>query len=122
MKQFKLIAAQGELTITRIGDVPDKISMTGYTAMKSEDGKFVIGHSESGHHHVIDAHGASVDVLDHPPEGMRILRVILQNPTMLEHERPHDTHEPIMPGPGEYEIRIAREYDPYAELARLSAD
>ena len=122
MKQFKLIAAQGEITIRRIGDVPDKIGMTGYTAMKSEDGKFVIGHSETGHHHVIGAQGASVDVLDRPPEGMRILRAILQNPTVLEHQRPHDTHEPIMLDPGEYEIRITREYDPYAELARLSAD
>ena len=122
MKQFKLIAAQGEITIRRIGDVPANKTMKGFTSLKPEHGKFIVGHSETGHHHVIDAQGASIDVLDRPPAGMRVLRAILQNPTMLEHERPHDTHEPIMLDPGEYEIRIAREYDPYAELARLSAD
>lgn len=117
MKSFNRIAAQGEITIRRIKNVP-----SGCTAMKPESGKFIVGHSETGHHHVIDATGASVSVLDRPPEGMRILYAILENPTALEHLRGHDTHEPIMLEPGAYEIRIAREFDHYAELARQSAD
>jgi hypothetical protein len=60
--------------------------------------------------------------MDRPPEGMKILRAILANPTSLDHQRDHDTHESIELAPGEYEIRIAREYDHYAELARQSAD
>jgi hypothetical protein len=122
MKTFTQVAAQGEITIRRIGDVPAKRCVAGYTAMKPDNGRFIVGHSETGHHHVIDAAGASVDVLDRPPEGMRILRAILDKPAALEHLRGHDTHEPVMLQPGEYEFRIAREFDHYGELARQSAD
>ncbi len=123
MKSFQKIAAQGELTIRRIGDLPKSRALpNGYTAMKAEGGKFIIGHSETGHHHVIDAAGASVGVMDCPPEGMRILYMILENPLAVEHLRSHDTHETIVNEPGVYEVRIAREFDHYAELARQSAD
>jgi hypothetical protein len=117
MKSFHKIAAQGEITILRIKEIP-----AGCTPMKAEHGRFVVGHSETGHHHVIDAKGADVMVLDRPPEGMRILYAILENPTSLDHLREHDKHESIALEPGTYEIRIAREFDHYAELARKSAD
>lgn len=124
MKSFLKIAAQGEITIRRIGDVPTKRkTRAGCAPLALEAGKFVIGHSETGHHHVLSSNvGAEVMVLDRPPEGMRILYAILENPTSLDHLRGHDTHESIALPPGEYEFRIAREYDPYAELARQSMD
>lgn len=124
MKSFHKIAAQGEITIRRIGDVPKKrAKRAGCTPLTPEGGKLIIGHSETGHHHVLSRReGAEVMVLDRPPEGMRILYAILENPTSLDHERGHDTHESIALPPGEYEFRIAREYDPYAELARQSMD
>lgn len=117
MKTFTKTAAQGELTVRRIGKLP-----AGCTPMKPESGRYIVGHSETGHHHVIDADGAAVSVLDKPPEGMKILYAILENPSSLVHLREHDTHEPIALEPGVYEIRIAREFDHYAELARQSAD
>jgi hypothetical protein len=124
MLKFNKIAAQGEITICRIGDLPtDRSSPVGFTAMNPEAGKFIIGHSETGHHHVLSRlDGVDVAVMDRPPAGMKILRAILENPTSLDHLRPHDTHESIMLDPGVYEIRIAREFDHYAELARQSAD
>jgi len=124
MLNFKIVAAQGEITIRRIGDLPKKQTIpVGYTLMKPEHGKFIIGHSETGHHHVLSRlDGASIAVMDRPPEGMKILRAILENPTSLDHLRDHDTHESIQLSPGEYEFRIAREFDHYAELARQSAD
>lgn len=124
MKTFKLCAAQGEITIRRMGDVPaDKSVRAGCTAAAVEGGKFIIGHSETGHNHVLSrTDGCHVMVLDRPPEGMRILYAILESPTSLDHQRDHDTHESIMLPPGEYEFRLAREYDPYAELARQSMD
>lgn len=119
MKSFLKVAAQGELTIRRIDSIP-----VGATCepMKPENGKIIVGHSETGHHHVIDIRGASVVELDRPPEGMKILYAILENPTSLDHLREHDTHESIALEPGTYEIRIAREFDHYAELARQSQD
>lgn len=120
MNTFKRVAAQGEITIYRIAKHRKN---AGFTPLPLENGRYVVGHSETGHHHVLDrTDGVQVSVMDKPPEGMRILHAILKNPTKLEHLRPHDTHEPIMLDPGEYEFRIAREYDPYAELARQSAD
>ena len=123
MKIFKNIAAQGEITIRRIGDLPKARKLpVGFAAMKAERGKFIIGHSETGHHHVIDAAGATVGVMEKPPVGMRILYMILENPLALEHLRGHDTHETITNEPGVYEVRIAREFDHYAELERQSVD
>lgn len=121
MKKFVKTAAQGEITIIRLGGLSHKIP-NGCTPLKAESGKFIIGHSETGHHHVMSSAGAEVAVLDSPPEGMRVLYAILKNPTSLVHLRDHDTHEPIIHEPGVYEIRIAREFDHYAELARQSAD
>ena len=124
MKTFNAIAAQGEIMIRRIGDVPTMRGHgLGFTPLALENGRFVIGHSETGHHHVLSSvKGCDVGVMERPPEGMRVLRAILENPTSLHHLRDHDTHESIALPPGEYEFRIAREYDPYAELARQSMD
>lgn len=38
------------------------------------------------------------------------------------YQRLYDTHAPIALQPGCYEIRIGREYDPYADVARRQAD
>ncbi len=121
MKFFQKIAAQGEVTIIRIGDA-HRSTIEG-KSLALEHGKLIIGHSETGHHHVLERFsGASVTILDRAPEGMKILRAILTEPNKLVHERGHDTHETIYLQPGEYEFRIAREFDHYAELARQSVD
>lgn len=121
MKLFQNIAAQGEITIIRIDDAAN--GKPAGRPLALEGGKLIIGHSETGHHHVLErTSGATVTVLDRAPEGMRILHAILSEPNKLIHERSHDTHETIELPPGEYEFRIAREFDHYAELARQSAD
>ncbi|WP_375413062.1 hypothetical protein [uncultured Bradyrhizobium sp.] len=124
MQTFKTAAAQGEITIRRVGDVPAKRALpSGYSNMKPEHGKFIIGHSETGHHHVLErTTGVDIAVMDKAPAGMKILRAILETPNSLIHLREHDTHQTIQLLPGEYEFRIAREFDHYAELARQSAD
>ena len=121
MKTFDRIAAQGEITLIRIGDATG-VPTTGYTPLAPENGKLVIGHSETGHHHVMEPRTAKAFVADKAPEGLRILRLIVEQPTVLEHLRGHDTHEPLMVPPGEYDVRIAREHDPYAQIARRVAD
>lgn len=122
MANFKKIAAQGEITIVRIGDVPKNRKVAG-VPLALENGKLIIGHSETGHHHVLErAADATVTVMKEAPAGMKILHAILTKANSLLHERGHDTHETINLDPGEYEFRIAREFDHYAELARKSAD
>lgn len=119
MKSFKSVAAQGEITIRRVksgAKVEGKL-------LALERGMLIIGHSETQHDHVLEhVRGATVTVSDTAPAGMKILHMILTEANSLVHNREHDTHESIMLEPGEYEFRIAREFDHYAELARQSAD
>jgi hypothetical protein len=119
MKTFKIRAAQGEIQIRRIGNVG--ASFPPATDMNAEKGKMVIGHSETGHHHVLERK-ASVCIAKTAPPGMKILYAILTEPNALIHERDFDTHDPIALAPGVYEFRITREFDPYAQLARQQAD
>jgi hypothetical protein len=123
MKRFYVFAAQGELSIRRLGDLPQSRKLPkGFVILQPENGRLIIGHSETGHHHVIDAAGATVGVMEKPPAGMRVLHMILENPLELKHLRDHDTHGTLTNEPGVYEVRIGREFDHYAELARQSAD
>lgn len=121
MKTFKKCAAQGELTIIRLK--PKATVNKAGTPLALERGHLIIGHSETRHDHVLEHdRGATVTVLDKAPEGMRILHMILKEANYLIHKRDFDTHEPIALAPGEYLVRIGREYDPYAEIARHQAD
>lgn len=113
-----IVGAQGEITIFRIdGGMP-----AGLIAHTEKDrlGRPIISHSESGNHHVLDA---AVDVLEQPnaPEGMRILYALLDKPVALVQDVP-DGHGEHVLQPGLYEMRIAREFDPFAEQARRVAD
>ncbi len=116
MKTFQKIAAQGELTLRKVGKVP-----VGLKRVAAENGRVIVGHSETGHHHLVND---TVEVYEAAtaPAGMRILYAIVKDPASLDHQRPFDTHESIALQPGMYEIRIGREYDPYAEIARQQAD
>ena len=111
------IGAQGEITLFRVTELP-----AGLLPMSEKDkhGRPIISHSESGNHHVLDR---AVDVLEHPspPAGMRILYALLDGPTALIQDA-QDAHGSHMLDPGYVEFRIAREYDPFTEQARLVAD
>lgn len=117
MKTFQNLAAQGEISIRRVDRLPDDV-----TAIAPENGNYIIGHSETGHHHVMTLDRKQVFEAINPPAGMRVLYAILDAPADLVHQRGHDTHETIQIEPGIYEFRLGREYDPYAELARQVAD
>lgn len=105
----KNTAAQGEVYVRRFeGKRPN-----GLVPVKPEGNHFVVAHSETGHHHVMEAGG--VQLLEQTrdvPEGLRILHLIVDKPTTLDHLRPFHTHESLLFEPGEYEIRLAREYTP----------
>lgn len=123
MKEFTKTAAQGEISIYRVGDVAEGAKLPdGFKPMAPEGGLLIVGHSETGHHHVIDAKCGVVGVMDRPPEGMKILKALLTEPTELRHLRGTDTHDSLMLAPGEYEFRIQREFDPYEKLSRQVAD
>lgn len=117
MKQFKIAAAQGEVNVRRIDAMPD-----GLSPVAPEKGVFVVGHSESGNTHVIDAPGVKVmERTKDVPAGMRMLYAIIEQPTALR-QNSATPHAPIALPPGIYSFRISREFDPFSEQARQVAD
>lgn len=105
MRAFKNLAAQGDVMFKRIDNLPK-----GLVEAKSKDGKFVVAHSETGHHHTVLERNAQL-LIDQTNEFIAYLKVDEGGAT-LEHERSFDTHESISFEPGIYEIRRQREYTP----------
>lgn len=110
--------AQGEIYARKIDKLPD--GLVDFKEKKGDD--WIISHSESGHHHLLDGEGVTVmERTKDVPAGMRILYGIIEKPAELRQDAPngHETHSLIE---GFYEFRIAREYDPFSEQARRVAD
>ena len=116
MKTFNKVAAQGEIRITKVESIPKDAAL-----VKPENGKHIIGHSETGHHHVLER-PAEVYSATHPTTGMKVLYAIIKEPNALVHERSFDTHEGCALEPGIYQFNPGREFDPYKEIARKQAD
>lgn len=118
---FKKISAvaQGEVNAYLLeGEMPQ-----GLVEMTDTDksGRPIIGHSESGHHHVLER---ATKVYEDPnaAPGMRTLYAILDDPTALVQDAPGKPHEKQTLPAGLYQFKIAREYDPFTEQARMVAD
>lgn len=109
MKTFVNSAAQGDLLIRRVSAIPANAK-----AMKSEAGKFIVAHSETGHHHVItERPGVQVFTTDDPMVSyLQVVEATEQTEALLEHLRSYDTHETIAIPPGTFELRRQREYTP----------
>lgn len=104
MKTFQNYCAQGDIYIRRVGGLPANA-----IPVEAEHGRVIVTHSETGHHHVMDA--ATVTMFRLPDSIMDCLLVV-DKPTVLEHLRQHDTHEPIQFEKGTYHVRRQREYTP----------
>jgi len=113
-----IVAQQGEAKVYRIDALPKGI--TTKPPQFTASGAAIVSHSENGNHHVI----AGADVMertDNVPAGMAILYAIVKDPTALRQDAP-TPHKEIPLDPGIYEIRVAREYNPFTEQARRVAD
>lgn len=103
---------QGDVMIRRITAIP-----AGAVPSAPIEGKHVVAHSETGHHHVIDSRSAKL-LIDKTNAFIAYLDVA--EPVVLEHLRSFDTHEPYLLPPGRYEVRRQREHTP--EGWRRAAD
>lgn len=110
MKTFSNQAAQGDLLLRRVDAIPQGLKLAPVV-----DGTYIVAHSETGHHHVIDAL-PRVEVYETADPLLSYLRVIEATEeaeaVILRHMRGHDTHAPIVIAPGMYELRRQREYTP----------
>lgn len=112
MKVFQNQAAQGDMLITRIEQMPE-----GLTEAKAKNGYYIIAHSETGHNHVIAQEGVSVFEAANDPF---VLYLKVDNTAELRHLRSFDTHESLKINPGLYRVNRQREYTP--EGFRRAAD
>ena len=113
MLKFNRVSAQGELTITKLDKSPKNIG----EPVAPVHGKLIVGHSETGHHHVVDADCAVLTRIDVFTAYLNVSKL-----TQITHQREYDTHPPIELQPGMYEFRTGREFDPFEEVTRASAD
>lgn len=104
MKTFKNFCAQGDVYIRRVDKLPKDA-----VAVKAEAGRVIVTHSETGHHHVMEAEGVTMYRL---PDSIMDCLLVVDKPTALEHLREHDKHEPIMFDKGIYHVRRQQEYTP----------
>lgn len=113
----RVIGAQGEITIIAIDTLPEGISTKPVERVPLG---WIVSHSESGNHHVLTG-GEVLERTDNVPEGMQVLYALLDGPASLVQDAPvpHDGYD--LPA-GIYELRISREYDPFAEHALRVAD
>lgn len=105
MKTFKKVCAQGDIYITRISKLP-----AGVVPIEPENGRVIVTHSETGHHHVMLKERTKLYQL--PDSIMDIFAEVGPEGDTLEHLRPHDTHQAIAFAPGLYHVRRQREYVP----------
>ena len=113
-----IIGAQGEVTIIKIDQLPENMETKEVERGKSGH---IISHSETGHHHCLTC-GNVMERTNNVPAGMRILYGILDAPGALIQDAPGNPHESYDLSAGIYEFRISREYDPFAEQARIVGD
>lgn len=113
-----LTNSHGEVNFLRIdaGSVP----ADGWEPFNSGEAGFVIGHSESGHNHVLEREGVTIrqrrDSL-----GFTILHAIVTRPTVLRQQAGAPHAEQIVQ-PGEYLITNNIETSPFTKQARRVAD
>lgn len=104
MQTFKNVCAQGDVYIRRIDKLPE-----GVVEVSPENGVVIVTHSETGHHHVMEATKVKMYKL---PNSIMDCLLVVEDPCALEHLRHFDTHEPIMFDKGTYHVHRQREYTP----------
>ena len=113
--------AQGEVLIWMKKYAPEDV-IAGVARLKLadmplENGQMILGHSETGHHHVLEAErqgvaisAAAVALIDAANDTFVELR--LREPCILKHLRSTDTHKAYLLPPGEYIRGIREEQSP----------
>jgi len=110
MRTFKNVCAQGDVLFRKVENFPENECSKVKVGNKNE---LIITHSETGHNHVMTVDNVldrpSVELFNHKDNPL-LAWIKVNKPTVLEHLRSFDTHEPIKFDEGVYEIRRQREY------------
>lgn len=93
----------GEVVLTPVTEVPK--------GKTSKQTSFIVGHSETGHHHVLQ--GTEFEVTE---ISKNELYIRLFQPGKLVHQKQVDKHKTLPVSPGMYKISYKTEYSPWTKL------
>lgn len=111
--------AQGELRMWLKEYAPKEIlnDCRKMTVTSPEDGRLIVAHSETGHHHCIDVIerdneiGANAQrLISQTNEFIAMLNI--KEESLLKHHRVNDNHKAYLLPVGDYVVRIDQEYTP----------
>jgi len=106
MKLVSHVGAQGDVLFIRLDDViPGEAK-----PMPVKGGAHVVAHSETGHHHTVQADG--VVLYEGPSDPFTCYLRVDTSHADVVHLRPFDTHETLRLGQGTWQVRRQREYTP----------
>lgn len=105
MKTIKKVGAQGDVFFQRVDAIPDEAK-----PKQATEGRHIVAHSETGHHHTIQADG--VVLYEGPADPFTCYLRVDGAFADVVHQRPSDTHETLRLGPGTWQVRRQREYVP----------
>jgi hypothetical protein len=103
LKTITTMAAQGDVMFRKVASIPSDAK-----EMKKGD-QIVVGHSETGHHHV--AVGDWLRWFQHPSDPT-VAYLQVDTKADIVHHRDFDTHETVRLDAGNWEIRRQREWSP----------
>lgn len=109
----KTYGRQGELRFVRM---PASFQMPASArALPREGGKLIVGHSETGHHHVMEGLDTELyQLMGLSRDGLSDRFMVVKDPDVLLHERDAHRHDKLEFDPGVYRIVVGREYVPGA--------
>lgn len=97
----------GENVLIPVSKVPD--------GEKSTHISYIVGHSETGHHHVLEAEKQSpFDIIINSDE----MYISSKQVSNLVHRKTHDIHKTVVVNPGFYRVVRKSEYDPFQQVIR----
>lgn len=99
--------AQGEIELFAVSD--NHFDGMEFDAVEVKNGAYVLAHSESGHHHVLDRKVAEVSRVKSDSQGMTVLSMIVTDPDATIINLNPNGHKNLPIKPGLYEARISRE-------------
>lgn len=77
--------------------------------------EYIVGHSETGHHHVLEAEKQSPFDIIIDGDNMYISS---KQVSSLVHKKTHDIHKTVVVQPGFYKVVRKSEYDPFQQVIR----
>mgnify|MGYP001594291210 CR=1 FL=1 len=106
MKTFEKTCCQGDVMFVRVESIPKDAVLH----PRETDGSVIVAHSETQHHHAFSKDSGVT--LYTTPDPMTCYLRCEEPSALLEHLRPHDTHESISFARGNYMVRRQREWTP----------